>query len=303
LSPHRDFGDKLIAAATQWLRKPQPREKAVMSTKKIHRNTLQKYRTLKFVNSVQRRLFDYEFLGLEYLDKTKPSILVGNHSIYAYDVAILLVELKLQKDIELRALGDRIHDKIPYWRDLLENYGVVPATPENCTQLMKTKQHILVFPGGAREALKRRGEEHRLFWKKRTGFARMALANKYPITPFFVYGADLGYDIVWDYSRMKKNRILAPLFKRKSKLNELLRDGELFPPLALGRYNTLLPKRTPIIFKFGKPISTRKYKGATDDDTLWEVRERVEEAVTQLMREAVDYLEESRREGALKASK
>ena len=102
---------------------------------------------------------------------------------------------------------------------------------------------------------------------------------------------------------MKKNRIVAPLFKRKSKLNELLRDGELFPPLALGRYNTLLPKRTPIIFKFGKPISTRKYKGATDDDTLWEVRERVEEAVTQLMREAVDYLEENRREGALKASK
>jgi 1-acyl-sn-glycerol-3-phosphate acyltransferase len=274
--------------------KPGLREKAAMSNGKTQRNTLPKSRTLKLVNSVQRRLFDYEFLGLDNLDKAKPSILVGNHSIYSYDVAILLVELKLQKGIELRALGDKVHAKIPYWRDLLENYGVVPGTPENCASLMQTGQHILVFPGGAREALKRKGEEHRLFWKQRTGFARMAVANKYPITPFFVYGADLGYDILWDYSRVKKSRLLAPLFKKKSRLNELLRDGELFPPIALGRYNTLLPKKTPIIFKFGKPISTKKYKGATDPDTLWEVRERVEVAVTRLMYEAMDYLRDKR---------
>ena len=145
--------------------------------------------------------------------------------------------------------------------------------------------------------LKRRGEEHRLFWKKRTGFARMAVANKYPITPFFVYGADLGYDILWDYSRLKNNRMLSPLFKQKSKLNELLRDGELFPPFVRGRYNTLLPKRTPIIFKFGKPIAMHKYKSATDPDTLWEVRERVEDAVTQLMQQAIDYLEQKQIEG------
>lgn len=258
---------------------------------KPQRNTLQHSRALKMISTVQRNLFDYEFLGLKHLDKDKPSLLVGNHSIFAYDVAILLVELKLQKDIQLRALSDRIHDKIPYWRDLLESQGVVPATPENCSRLMAGKEHILVFPGGAREALKSRGEEHRLFWKKRTGFARMALANRYPITPFFVYGADLGYDILWDYSRMKKIRILAPLFKKRSRLSALLRDGELFPPIAVGRYNTLLPKKTPIIFKFGKPISTRKYKGATDPDTLWEVRERVEDAVTTLMQEAIDYLE------------
>jgi len=251
--------------------------------------------TLKLVQSLQRRLFDYEFLGLDNLDRKKPSLLVGNHSIYAYDVALMLVELRLRKGIELRSLGDRVHAKVPYWRDLLENNGVVPGTPENCTQLMRNKEHILVFPGGAREAFKRKGEEHHLIWKHRTGFARMALANKYPITPFFVYGADLGYDILWDYGRMKKNRLLGPLFRKRSKLNELLRDGELFPPLAVGRYNTLLPKRTPIIFNFGKPISTRKYKGATDPDTLWEVRERVEDAVMKLMQQSKAYLQERQR--------
>jgi len=268
-----------------------------MGTPREHSSTFGKSRALKVVNSVQRRLFDYEFLGLQHLDRNKPSLLVGNHSIYSYDVAIMLVELKLQKGIEIRALGDRMHEEIPLWRDLLKNNGVVPATPENCTQLMKNREHILVFPGGAREALKRKGEEHRLFWKKRTGFARMALANRYPITPFFVYGADLGYDILWDYSRMKKNRVLAPLFRKKGRLNKLLRDGELLPPVVVGRYNTLLPKKTPMVFNFGRPISTRSYKGATDEDTLWEVRERVEDAVTGLMQQSIDYLA-ARRRGA-----
>lgn len=265
-----------------------------MGTPQERSNTFRKSRALKIVNSVQRRLFDYELIGLQHLDKKKPSLLVGNHSIYSYDVAIMLVELKLQKDIEIRALGDRLHEEIPFWRDLLKNYGVVPATPGNCTQLMKNREHILVFPGGAREAFKRKGEEHRLFWKKRTGFARMALANRYPITPFFVYGADLGYDILWDYSRMKKNPMLAPLLGRKSKLNELLRDGELLPPVVVGRYNTWLPKKTPMVFNFGKPISTRKYKGATDEDTLWEVREQVEDAVTRLKQQAIDHLARKR---------
>jgi len=82
------------------------------------------------------------------------------------------------------------------------------------------------------------------------------------------------------------------LFKERSKLNELLRDGELVPPIALGRYNTLFPKKIPMVFAVGRPISTRKYKGATDEDTLWEVRERVEEAVTGLMEKAIRHLEE-----------
>lgn len=270
-----------------------------MSTRSPRRSVINQSRTLKLVNSLQRRLFDYEFLGLEHIDQDRPSIMVGNHSIYSWDLAIMLVELRLQKEIELRPLADRMHANIPYWSDLLESYGVVTATPENCARLMETRQHILVFPGGAREAFKRSGEEHRLIWKKRTGFARMALANRYPITPFFVYGADLGYEILWDYSRMKKNRMLAPLFRKHSKLNKLLRDGELFPPLALGRFNTLWPKKTPIIFNFGKPISTKKYRGATDEDTLWEVRERVENAVTRLMQESLEHLAESRPQSAV----
>jgi hypothetical protein len=49
------------------------------------------------------------------------------------------------------------------------------------------------------------------------------------------------------------------------------------------------------VFNFGKPISTRTYKGATDEDTLWEVRERVEDAVQGLRQQAIDHLAKKRR--------
>ncbi len=266
-----------------------------MVVKNKSQNLLKRQPTLKFVNNMQRKFFDYDFLGLEHVSKDKPTLFVGNHSIYAYDVAIFTVELKLQRNIETRALADIIHSKIPYWRDVLENHGVVPGTPENCADLMAKRQHILVFPGGAREAFKRRGEEHRLFWKRRTGFARLAMANKYSITPFCVYGADLAYNILWDYDSLKKNRILSPLLKKRGKLNELLRNGELFPPIAIGRYKTLLPKKTPIVFNFGKPISTARYRGSIKPKSLWAVREKVEAAVKELMQESEDYLREKKR--------
>jgi 1-acyl-sn-glycerol-3-phosphate acyltransferase len=67
-----------------------------MSARQTRHKAIPKSTTLKFVSAMQRRLFDYEFLGLKNLDKDKPSILVGNHSIYAWDVAIIC-ELKCKR--------------------------------------------------------------------------------------------------------------------------------------------------------------------------------------------------------------
>jgi hypothetical protein len=38
---------------------------------------------------------------------------------------------------------------------------------------------VLVFPGGGREVTKRKGEAHKVIWKERTGFARMAIEHGY----------------------------------------------------------------------------------------------------------------------------
>ena len=53
--------------------------------------------------------------------------------------------------------------------------GMVRGTRDNVRALMRSRQTILVFPGGAREVNKRRGQQYQLLWRERIGFARLAL--------------------------------------------------------------------------------------------------------------------------------
>ena len=121
-----------------------------MSTRQTRHKSSTKSPALKLVNSLQRQLFDYEFLGLKNLHKDKPSILVGNHSIYAWDVAIMLVELKMQKEIELRSLADRMHGNIP---PVARPVGKLWCGTGHSGELCPTDEEKRTYPG-----ISRRGE-------------------------------------------------------------------------------------------------------------------------------------------------
>jgi hypothetical protein len=69
-----------------------------------------------------------------------------------------------------RTLADRAHFAVPLWRDILTASGCVLGTRDNCRALMGDGQPVMIFPGGAREVFKRKGESYRLIWKERIGF-------------------------------------------------------------------------------------------------------------------------------------
>jgi 1-acyl-sn-glycerol-3-phosphate acyltransferase len=158
--------------------------------------------------------------------------------------------------------------------------GCVEGTRENCTQLMKLGEQILVFPGGGGEVFKRKGEQYRLRWKERVGFARMAIENRCPIIPFAAVGGDDFYKIV-----LGSDEIMAtPVGKLLVKAG--LREE------ALGVYRgvglSMIPRPQRLYFKFGKPIRTTRYKG--DGETLVnceavrdEVKASVESMIAKLL--------------------
>jgi 1-acyl-sn-glycerol-3-phosphate acyltransferase len=61
---------------------------------------------------------------------------------------------------------------------------------ENVRALMREGPSVLVFPGGPGEVWKGRGEDYKLIWKERLGFARLAIEFGYPIVPFAAVGAE-----------------------------------------------------------------------------------------------------------------
>lgn len=230
--------------------------------------------------TLQRWYFTPKLLGAENVDPNRPGLFVGNHAIFGViDSPLFASELYSRTGVYPRSLGDHFHFDVPGWGDLLIRYGAVPGTRENCSRLMQAGQHVLVFPGGAREVAKRRGEINRLTWKNRTGFARMAIEHGYDIIPFASVGCDESYTILFDGDDFQNSRAGRWLLGR-SHLNNLLRGGDTFMPLARGLGPTLLPRPEPFWFMIGKPIPTGEYAGREDDrEALWDLRNKAANSI------------------------
>ena len=209
-----------------------------------------------------RRLISPLLVGTERIPDDRPLLFVGNHTIFGLlDVPFMFLELYNATGIRLRALGDHVHFRIPFWRDLLRNFGVVAGTRENCAALMEQGECVLVFPGGAREVAKRKGERYKLIWKQRLGFVRLAIRHGCTIVPFSALGADDAFDILLDADDLMKS----PLGKILRKLN--VRVDALLP-LVRGIGPTPIPRPERFYFQFGEPIPTVEHRGRDQDDEV-----------------------------------
>ncbi len=227
-----------------------------------------------------------EFLHFERVSRSRPALFVGNHSVYnVFDAMLLTDELRRKKGIFLRPLADRLHFAIPLWRDLVEAQGAVLGTRENCADLMGRGENILVFPGGAREVFKRKGEAYRLIWKERYGFVHLAIEHGYRIMPYATVGAEESLDVLLDagdYLRTPVGRYL----KSSGIADRFLRGGEELPPVVRGIGLTAVPRPEKMYFVMGRPIDTHPYRGRHDDPaTLRRVRSRVASQLSKLIAE------------------
>lgn len=226
-----------------------------------------------------RAYFRPRYFGLERIRPHGKTLFVGNHTIYGlFDAPLLFAKVYKETGLAVRSLGDKAHFQVPGWREFLARLGTVNATRENTAALMRAGEPVLVFPGGGREVMKRKGEAYRLIWKKRIGFVRLAVAHGYDIQPFASVGAEEVYDIIADandFAASKLGRLLlaTPLGM------ELLRGGDMVPPIVRGRAGPI-PKRARFYFSFGAPIPTGKYRGRhEDDEAMFELRAKVERAL------------------------
>jgi len=226
-----------------------------------------------------RAWFSPVFTGLDALDLSRPALFVGNHTLFSLDAPLMLSAIYSRHGVLLRALGDHAHFIIPGWGKAVRNSGGVDGTPENCAELMRQGQSILVFPGGAREVNRRKGEDYDLIWKQRTGFARLAVQHGYDIIPFASVGPNETYKILADANDVMGTALWRWLDQRTG-IARRVRDGDLLSPLVRGVGPTLLPRPQRFYFAFGERIATGHLRsGQPDRDTLWAVRGQTEKAI------------------------
>ena len=218
-----------------------------------------------------RKLINPKVYGIGNVPKRR-AMLVGNHTLLGVlDLPLLCAELAERGRI-VRMLGDNAHFKVPGWRGVLSSFGVVRGTPANTAELMRCGELILVFPGGAREVAKRKGERYKLVWKNRMGFARLAVQYGYPIVPFASVGSEDALDIVIDAD----NPLRAPM---RLIVEKVLGSPDSWP-IVRGVGLTPIPRPERQYYWFGKRMNTTAVKGRhTDEATVRRVREATKAAV------------------------
>eukprot|EP00899_Mesostigma_viride_P004652 jgi/Mesvir1/14188/Mv09645-RA.1 len=158
-------------------------------------------------------------LGLEHVPTTRPLLFVSNHQLLAPDMPLLIYELYKKQNLFVRGLAhpavfngfgadvspneanrsmaadkDANSDAARFFRAM----GAVPVSPSNLYKLLGQGEAALLYPGGVREAYKRKGEEYKLFWPDRAEFVRMAIRHGATIVPVGAVGADDGVNMILD---------------------------------------------------------------------------------------------------------
>lgn len=230
-------------------------------------------------------LCDPVVIGAENVPQ-RPCLFVGNHSLFALDGMVVIPLLLKELNRFPRAMGDKFLFSNRLIADLLMNHGLVMGHPAVCTALMEDHQDILVFPGGAYEAVKPVSKLYELQWKERYGFVRMAAMHGYTIMPFGLVGPDEFYGHLVEGQDLPDS-VLGRWLTRVGLLNENIRY-DILPPVPLGTLGTPFPKPQRCYLGFGQPIDLSRYKGNVPrKKTLQTVRARaaaeIESQLSQLL--------------------
>jgi hypothetical protein len=213
-----------------------------------------------------------------------PILIVANHQFLAIDMALIYAELLEHRGIAPRGLAHPVafasSAALPELRGRVpglispptqgggggqggggnpflnfQTFGAVEVSPRNYYRLLKNKETVLLFPGGAAEAFSGR-KDYPLFWPEDIDFVRTAAKFNATIVPLSAVGMLDGVNVLMDREDILKlpvlgdwvrNATTAPTNARYGKRQ----SGELMTPSAI---LPSVPARN--YFVFGKPFDT-----------------------------------------------
>ena len=182
-------------------------------------------------------------------DEGRPVLLVGNHQLFGLDGVLLVEEFLAEKRLGVVPLvyPPLLDDEsplaplpypLPGSAQMLRRFDALPAGAKEMCATLQAGKHCLVFPGGAREVFKRRGEQYALQWPDESALIRIAARYNATIVPFGGVGGDefFGDDgsYVLDTSELlgQDNAVGAFLRSRTENLVSLVPDDSFVPPLV-----------------------------------------------------------------------
>jgi len=138
------------------------------------------------------RYFRYECEGFEHV-RAGPALLVAYHGRpHPADVFMLSVRIYDELGYMLPAVWATTWGEVPALRGLVSALGGFYGEPsaEQMARLIAEGRHLVVCPGGTREALRPAWQKTHVDWGERRGYLRLAARHGLPILPVAASGVD-----------------------------------------------------------------------------------------------------------------
>ena len=240
---------------------------------------------LQLIYRIVKTLFKPVIVGEERIPD-RPCLFVGNHSLFALDGWVIGPIFIKELARFPRGLGDKFLFTIDRVADQIVKMGGVMGHPEVCSAMMEAGKDLMVFPGGAHEAVKPARDMYELMWKERYGFVKLAAKHGYTIMPFGIVGPDEFYGHLMEGEDIPGSPV-GRLLTRFGLLNENTRS-DILPPIPVGALGTLFPKPQRIYLGFGEPIDLSAYEGRTPTrkqqrEIRQEVADQIEEQLAEML--------------------
>ncbi|CAO2192417.1 unnamed protein product [Urochloa humidicola] len=237
--------------------------------------------------------------GLSGIPDQGPVLFVGYHALLGIELSPLYEEFLREKETIVRGMAhpflfgkkfESSRQQLPRV-DTVSMYGGLPVTPINMYRLFERNEFVLLYPGGVREALHRKGEEYKLFWPDQPEFVRMAARFGVTVIPFGCVGEDDVLELVLDYNDQKNIPGLREWIESINKEADRVRDSVKGED---GNQDMYLPALLPKVpgrfyYLFGKPIEMKGMNNLVRDrksanDVYLRIKSEVEEIMSYLKR-------------------
>ncbi|CAL4976335.1 unnamed protein product [Urochloa decumbens] len=213
--------------------------------------------------------------GLVGVPEKGPILFVSYHSLLAIDLAPICEEFLREKRRVVRVMAHPVF----YWENFASSsqelsfftnislYGGVPVSPFNMYRLLERNEFVLLFPGGIREALHRKGEEYKLFWPDEAEFVRMAASLGATVIPFGCVGEDDFLELFLDYNEQRSipylHNLIDSVNQNFSRIRDTVKGDDGNQVFHLPAVLPKVPGR--LYFLFGKPIELKGMKNILKD--------------------------------------
>jgi 1-acyl-sn-glycerol-3-phosphate acyltransferase len=212
--------------------------------------------------------------GTENIPREEVALLVTNHGHFGMDLPVLLSLILDRTGRAVRSLGDRVVFATPIFRDVAHAMGAIEGEPGTTVRLLQDDQLVLVYPGGAKEALGDPDAVYRLQWERSRGFIRTALRAQKPIIPVAGLGNEELYVQVVSQDRVRQSGV--------GRLISKFLGDKYVTPIYMGLGP--LPFPTELHYIIGEPIDLPYGPEAADDqDIVAKLHQQVTETTQQLI--------------------